>query len=292
MTRNIKILIIFSIAFCATFFASFTAAYGEELQSGDVFGASMIEKIRDEFICVETGMSISESAREGALCPTGAKVLDIIALMVKSGWSPEKIESYMELFPQGESVMGIIDINGQPFIGRADAPVTMIEFFDMQCPYCGRFNSGTLPAINSEYVESGKVRYVLVSLPLGFHIYAKSAAEALYCAGDQEKLMEYRSVLFDNQRDLSEESIRTYASAIMPDYNQFTQCLDTEKYESKVDEDMEKATKAGIRGTPGFIIGRTQSSGIIRGRKVSGAQQVEAFSSVIDGLLNSEPSNN
>lgn len=264
---------------------SANTVWSDDITVGNTQKNAMIENLRNEYICVETGMSVAESARENELCPTGNQVLEIAKLMIDAGWNEEKINTYMSLFVQGQSIMASVDITGQTFTGNPNAPVTMIEFTDIQCPFCGRYNSGSFPDIKSNYIETGKLRYVQISLPLPFHIHAAKAAEALYCADEQEKFWEFKDKLFENQNELTVPSIKEYAVTVLPNVSAFSECLDNGKYTEKVAADASKARDAGIFGTPGFIIGSSAESGLIRGRKLSGAQPAEAFTSVIDKLL-------
>ena len=87
-----------------------------------------------------------------------------------------------------------------PMLGRADAPVTLVEFSDYQCPFCQRFFATTLSAIKKHYVDTGKVRYVFRDFPLDqLHRQARKAAEAVHCAGDHGKYWEMHDLLFQNQ---------------------------------------------------------------------------------------------
>src|SRR2546425_3089506 len=93
-----------------------------------------------------------------------------------------------------------------PSLGRADAPVTLVEFSDFQCPFCGRFFATTLPALKKDYIDTGKLRYVFRDFPLDqLHPHARMAAAAAHCAGEQGKYWDMHDVLFQNQRARSEE---------------------------------------------------------------------------------------
>ena len=91
-----------------------------------------------------------------------------------------------------------------PALGRPDAPVTLVEFSDYQCPFCGRFFSATLSTLKRDYIDTGKVRYVFRDYPLAqIHPQARKAAEAAHCAGDQGKYWEMHDRLFRNQKALT-----------------------------------------------------------------------------------------
>ncbi len=244
--------------------------------------AGVIEEVKETYICPATGLSINDSATEGALCPGGSKVLRIVGLMVDAGWSREDILSSMNIFVRGKSIRASVDTSGMPAIGDPDAPVTMVEFTDMQCPYCKRYNDTTFPALKKKYIDSGKVRYVQVNLPLPFHKNANKAAQSLYCAADQDKFWELRAMLFNDQKKLSVPDIKGYADDLGVDTVAFASCLDGGKYKERVNRDLSKARSAGINGTPGFVIAPTRKDGKITGNKLSGAQPAGTFYEAID----------
>src|SRR3989338_199678 len=89
-----------------------------------------------------------------------------------------------------------------PFKGSKDAPVTIIEFSDYQCPYCARFDQQTLPALTDNYINTGKVKFVYRDFPLAFHKNAQKASEASECADEQGKFWEMHDKIFENQQAL------------------------------------------------------------------------------------------
>lgn len=120
------------------------------------------------------------------------------------------IEKKLKEEPQSANV----PIDGEPILGKADAPVTMIEFSDFQCPFCARYTSQTFPQIKKEYIDTGKVRAVFKNFPLPFHSDAQKAAEAGECAAEQGKFWEYKEKLFQNQSNLSVSDLKEYASEL------------------------------------------------------------------------------
>jgi protein-disulfide isomerase len=159
--------------------------------------------------------------------------------------------------------------------GDVDAPVTIFEWSDFECPFCTRFFTDSLSQIDSEYVETGKVKVVFKHFPLSFHANARPAALASECAGDQGKFWEYHDVLFESG-SLSASALEQHAVDLGLDATQFNACLSSEKYADKVDADTQQGANAGIRGTPGFII---------NGQAVSGAQPFSVFQQVIEAEL-------
>ena len=162
-------------------------------------------------------------------------------------------------------------------LGDKDAPVTIIEFSDYQCPFCGRFWSETLPQIKSEYIETGKAKLVFRDLPLeSIHPMARPAAEATECVREQggdEAFWEYHDKIFENQQALNQENLRTWADEMGYDINK---CLSSGQFASEVQKDTQDAQTAGGRGTPYFVI---------NGRPLSGAQPFGAFKAAIDAEL-------
>lgn len=160
--------------------------------------------------------------------------------------------------------------------GDADAPVTIIEWSDFECPFCARFHTQTAGQIEENFVKTGKVKFVYKHFPLSFHQNAQKAAEAAECAGEQGKFWEMHDMLFESGVSGGVESFKAYASNLGLDTEQFNMCLDTGKYAQKVQDDMKQGAAAGIRGTPGFII---------NGQLVSGAQPYSVFEQVINAAL-------
>ena len=167
------------------------------------------------------------------------------------------------------------------FLGEKDAPVTIIEFTDYQCPYCGRHFSQTMGQIKSTYVDTGKVKYVVRDYPLNFHPFAQKAAEATECAADQGKFWEMHDKLFQNQTTLDIPSLKTYAGALGLTQSSFDDCLDSGKYASEVQKDLTDGQAVGISGTPGFWVIGADGEGEI----VSGAVPFANFQAAIDRHL-------
>jgi protein-disulfide isomerase len=163
-----------------------------------------------------------------------------------------------------------------PAKGDKNAPVTIVEFSDYQCPFCQRFVQQTLPLINERYVKTGKVRLVFRDYPLPFHQYAQKAAEASECADEQGKFWEMHDKLFSTS-ELGIDTLKNFAKEIGLDTTKFNSCLDSGKYASEVQKDMTDGSKYGVRGTPAFLI-----NGVL----VSGAQPFQNFQTVIEQELN------
>ncbi|HEU5183421.1 MAG TPA: DsbA family protein [Gemmatimonadaceae bacterium] len=173
-----------------------------------------------------------------------------------------------------------------PALGRADAPITIVEFSDYQCPFCQRFFATTLLALKKEYVETGKVRYVFRDYPIDqLHPRARKAAEAAHCAGEQGKYWEMHDVLFRNSKDLAVPRLAEHARALDLDGAKFEECLSSGRHGARVERGITDAAAAGVQGTPGFVIGLTKTGDVIEGTPVRGAQPLETFRQIIDRLL-------
>jgi len=178
-----------------------------------------------------------------------------------------------------------------PVLGRSDAPVTLVEFSDYQCPFCQRFFSATLPALKHDYIDTGKVRYIFKDYPLDqIHPQARKAAEAAHCAGDAGKYWEMHDLLFQSQGALTPPSLSQYARTLKVDSASFEACMASGKYAERVSRGLADGTAAGVEGTPGFVVGTTKPGDVVEGTLVSGAQPVEVFRRLIDQLLRQEPS--
>ncbi len=179
-----------------------------------------------------------------------------------------------------------VRVSGKPSLGREDAPVTMVEFSDYQCPFCKRHFLTVLPIIKKEYIDTGKVRYVFRDFPIAsLHPQAKKGHEAAYCAGEQNKYWEMHDTLFEISKDFSVPALKRYAQGIGLDGDRFNNCLQSGKYASRIEKEIAEGVKAGVRGTPSFFIGPSESGGKITGTIVRGAQPLNRFRQVIENVL-------
>jgi len=172
-------------------------------------------------------------------------------------------------------------VDDDPFLGEENAPVTIVEFTDYQCPFCGRHFSQTFGQIKSSYIDTGKVKYVIRDFPLSFHPFAQKAAEATECAEEQDSFWEMHDKLFANQNTLDVASLKGYAAELGLDQDAFDTCLDGGEFAAEVQKDMADGSAAGISGTPGFwVIGADG-----KGELVSGAQPFASFQAAIERHL-------
>lgn len=175
-------------------------------------------------------------------------------------------------------------IDDDAILGDKDAPVTIIEFSDYQCPFCRVFWRDTLSLIEEEYINTGKVRFVYRDYPLPSHLMALSFAEAAECAGDQDSYWEMHDMIFEEQDKIGEgtimsitvEELSEWADELDLDVEEFDACMDDHKYIDEIRKDLEDGEKAGVTGTPMFFI---------NGEIIRGALPFEAFKTVIDEKL-------
>ncbi len=172
-----------------------------------------------------------------------------------------------------------------PALGDENAPVTIVEFSDMQCPFCRSFFTGAYQQIKSEYVDTGKVVMYLRHYPLSFHAAAQKSAEALECANEQDSMWQFHDLMFNKQQELdpsggtvdyTTDDIKTWATELGINTASFNECLDSGKYAEKVAQDTADGNAAGVSGTPAFFI---------NGTPVVGAQPYESFKALIDQEL-------
>ncbi len=144
-------------------------------------------------------------------------------------------------------------IDNNPTIGPDNAPVTIIEFADFQCPLCKRFHDQVLPALLKQYEV--KIRFVYRNFPIrAIHGSAQSAAEAAQCARDQGKFWEYHDLLFQDTQRLSSADLLTYAGQISLDKEAFQDCLESGRDAQNVQRDYQAGIAIGVSGTPTFFI--------------------------------------
>ena len=190
--------------------------------------------------------------------------------------------------PAGQAAIGgnpktkvQVSVGNSPFLGDKNAKITIIEFADFRCPFCEKFYNDAEKQIIAEYVNTGKAKFVFKHYAfLGQEsVWASEAAE---CANEQGKFWEYHDWLYNNQApesDLayySKANLIKYAGQVSLDLNQFSSCLNSDKYSGRVSDDLAKGQAAGVTGTPTVFI---------NGQSIVGAQPFSAFKALIDSEL-------
>ena len=182
-----------------------------------------------------------------------------------------------------------ISADNDPIIGDPNAPITIIEFSDFQCPFCARFHVQTLPSIYEEYIDQGKVKLVFRDFPIqSIHPNALPASIAAECANDQGKFKEMHDKLFENQNDWNKQETTValsmfiqYADAIEIEKNEFESCLTSGKHINDIRKDLDDGREYGVTGTPGFFVGNDEIGYV----ELKGAQPFESFKKIIDAQL-------
>lgn len=172
----------------------------------------------------------------------------------------------------------------EPALGKATAPLTMVEFTDYQCPYCRRFQAEVFPKLKHDYIDTGKLRFIARDLPLEIHAAAQPAAEAAHCAGEQGKFWEMHAALLGGARDLADGGIEARARTLGLDLPRFRTCVVQQKYAPLIAAHEREADAVGINGTPGFVIGYA-AHGVLTGQRIEGAEPYESFDSYLRQLL-------
>jgi predicted DsbA family dithiol-disulfide isomerase len=173
-----------------------------------------------------------------------------------------------------EPLRAQLSTEGFPSKGPATAPVTIVEFSDFECPYCGGLFP-TLQQVEKNYSE--KVRIVYRQFPLSnIHPHAMKAAEASLCANEQKKFWEFHDSMFSNQKELSVPDLKQRAVDLKLDTQAFNQCLDSGRHAAAIQADIQEGARSGVSGTPALFI---------NGRLLSGNQPYAEIKDIIEDEL-------
>ncbi len=187
-----------------------------------------------------------------------------------------------EEFPAATTVIG-----DSPYLGDIKkAKVAIVEYTDFQCPYCERHATDTKPSILTDYVDTGKIIYVVRNFPLDFHgQIAIDSANAGLCVneiGGAAKFFEFYSQGFSKT---STDELAAVAQGLGVNMDKYSACMSENRYKSQIDADMADGSKAGVQGTPGFVIGVLDKDGNVGGKLIAGAYPYESFKAIIDEML-------
>jgi protein-disulfide isomerase len=169
-------------------------------------------------------------------------------------------------------------------LGRPDAPLTMVEFTDLQCPFCRQFMLTSFDEIKRNWIDTGKLRYISRDFPLDFHAQAMPAARAARCAGEQGKFWEMRIGLMRNANLLTSDYIRKAAADLKIDTKSFATCSASAKYDAEIAAEVQEGTRLGVGGTPTFVMGRTNATAV-EGPIMVGALPYAQFDATLKSLL-------
>jgi protein-disulfide isomerase len=171
-----------------------------------------------------------------------------------------------------------IPLDDDPILGPDNAPITIVEFSDYECPFCRKWHAETFARLMESF--PGQIRFVFRDFPLSsIHPNAAPAAEAANCAGEQGKYWEFSEMLFSGEYSLGAQAYTQYASDLGLEGQAFADCVSSGRYEQEVIADLEWAANLGVRSTPTFFI---------NGLPVVGAQPYEVFKQVIEKELAGE----
>lgn len=185
-----------------------------------------------------------------------------------------------------------VSIDDDPVLGDKNAKVTMIDFTDYECPFCKRYVDETFAQIKKDYIDTGKIKYIVRDLPLSFHQNAHKQAQAAECAREQggdDAYFKYHDEIFKRTTSggtgLALDQLSVIANDLGLDGTALQTCIDNETYKAEVDKDLADAATYGATGTPSFFIGKSDPSGTFTGTKLVGAQPMSAFKTIIDQQL-------
>jgi protein-disulfide isomerase len=192
--------------------------------------------------------------------------------------NPQLAQIGQNLAPTPANLSEVLKITKDDVIlGDPNAPITMIEYSDYQCPFCKRFFDESEVILRKEYIETGKVKMIYRDFPLPGNPYAMPAAEAANCAKDQGKFWAYHDLIFKNQNNLATIDYLKLAEELKMNVQEFKNCLDSNKYTQKIQNDYNLGSSIGVNGTPTFFI---------NGKQVVGAQPYSVFKNIIEQELN------
>lgn len=171
-----------------------------------------------------------------------------------------------------------VQTDDDPSLGPDNAPITIVEFSDYQCPYCTKWYTEVFNQLMTDY--KGKIRFVYRDFPLySIHPQSQSAAEAANCAGEQGAYWQFHDALFSEKYGLGTDAYNNYAKDLGLNTEQFSKCLSERRFKAEVEADFKYASKIGVSSTPTFFV---------NGLAVVGAQPYEVFKELIDKELAGE----
>jgi|ERR1700693_410511 len=178
-----------------------------------------------------------------------------------------------------------LNLEGAFFKGENGTKVTLVEFFDYKCPFCASYFNQTMPQLDLQYIRTGKLKYVVRDFQ--FHEGSLKASEAAHCAGDQGKFWLLHDQMMATPKSLDRKSLSLYAQNFGLDVTNFDRCLESNKYAEVVRLEMTEGLKAGVDGTPTFLLGTTSEDGRFfkATQRFAGAVSFDQLKQAIDSLL-------
>lgn len=172
-----------------------------------------------------------------------------------------------------------VDAGHLPVNGDKNAKVTVIEFSDFECPFCGKFFTDTYPSLKKDYIDTGKVKFYFRHYPLPFHTKAVPLANLAECANDQGEFWKMHDKIFENNSTvptLTDADFKQWAVDLGMDATTFNNCYDAKTHQKEIDKDSADGQVSGVSGTPTFYI---------NGKQLVGAQPYASFKPLIDAAL-------
>ena len=216
-----------------------------------------------------------------------AKDVEAIKTMLQQAMAPHPAPAGTTAARQPQAPV-TLNIAGRPSKGNPHAKVTLVEYSDYECPYCGQFASDVYRQIDRDYVKTNKINYIFKNYPIAqLHPSSIKAHKAAVCAGDQGRFWEMHDKLFADQRGFSVEKFMADAQMLKLDPIAFRACLESTSHEDMIQQDITEARTGGVQGTPVFVLAFTDPNGqaITPARVIVGAQPYSAFTEAIDALL-------
>jgi protein-disulfide isomerase len=186
------------------------------------------------------------------------------------------LEAQAKSAPPAAPLTGRMRLDGGFSLGSNDAPLAMVEFTDYECPFCRQFQSTTFAEIRKQYIDTGKVRFVVRDFPLVNHPHAFPAAEAAHCAGDQGQFWPMHDALFSDPGQLVQKRLIQHAEALKLDAEVFRSCLQGGQHKLEIQDEMQIASSLQVQGTPSFLIGKITANEVA-GTIVMGALPFSTF---------------
>lgn len=241
--------------------------FGQETQNLALQWSLWAKDIITILIGIAIGVGIGYLLWGRGEVPRQAAVTSPISQPAAPGVDRQAVWKQMETVKRASVTDGY-----NPPSGKQDAPVTIVEFSDYQCPFCQKFHNETLPQIKQTYGD--KVRFVYRDFPLSqIHPFAVMASTAAKCSGEQGKFWEYGDALFGSGVPSDASGFSTLATQLGLNVSTFNQCLSSQKFNAIIQKDQDEGIALGAQSTPTFFI---------NGVAVIGAQPFEAFAAVID----------
>jgi protein-disulfide isomerase len=295
LVLDLSRIIIVSLAGLVTYLVIISS--GINSSDYDVFGQELHQQPSDLSVVKDESLQV-EKLTDGLILPTSVAFIDSNGTLLVSQNNNGQvvvISNNRSILDQpatpgsssSDNPLSLLSLSsnegGSPVLGSLEAPITVVDFSDFQCPKCARFVKSTEPEIKKEYIDTGKVAFVFKHFPrLGDDSY--SAALASECAKEQGKFWEYHDTLFHNQQAensgwANKEKLKEFASDIGLDRQQFDSCLDEEKYKPTVERDLAMVKELDFHTTPSFLIIKSDGTEM---EVLTGAHPFPSFKALID----------